>query len=138
MNFKFNRRKINYIVKPEERIVIGWIDTLEGVTGVREEMKDYVKIDWILPAFDVEDVWEQDNHIIKAVSKCDDMDDFDEKIGKKIVADILEKKYHILIMRKYKQCEREAIKLLDSLYAQGIEHSRRLKELQKRIDVYNE
>ena len=137
MKFKFNRRKIEYIVKPEERIVIGWISTIDGMTGIIEELDKY-KMGWVLPAINVEDIWEQDNRIIKAVSRCDESDEFDEKIGKKIVADILEKKYHSIMIKKYRKCEEKILQMLSGIYGKGIEHNARLKELQSRIDSYKD
>lgn len=141
MKFKFNRRKIKYVVKPEEKMVIGWIDLRDynSVTGIYDETRNNrLPVDWLIMDLNIEDVREQDSHIIKAVSKCDDRDEFDEKIGKKIVADIIEKKYHILILKKYKQCERSIKKILVDIFSLKIMHNNRLKELQARIDKYNE
>lgn len=140
MSFKFNRRKIKYVVKPEEKMVIGWINMCDSdnndITSVGWELKDNYY--FLLSALKVEDIWQQDERILKAVSRCDDRDEFDEKIGKKIVADILEKKYHILMMKKYKQIERKLNGILDNTYELGMMHENRLRELQARINKYNE
>lgn len=139
MNFKFNRRKIKYVVKPEEKMVIGWIDMCDeakNITSVGWEMRNF-NIDYLLFPLGVEDIWQQEERVLKAVSKCDDRDEFNEKIGKKIVADVLEKKYHILMMKKFKQLERKFKEIGEYSYALGMMHEKRLKELQARIDEYN-
>lgn len=137
MNFKFNRRKIKYVVKPEEKMVIGWINMCDNdITSVGWELKDNYY--FLLSALKVEDIWQQDERILKAVSRCDDRDEFDEKIGKKIVADILEKKYHTLMMKKYKQIERKMDNILDNVDKLTMMHKERLDELQTRINRYNE
>lgn len=142
MNFKFNRRKIKYVVKPEEKMVIGWFnmnDNLENVTTVGEEMEQlFPRFSWMLFPLDIEDIYQPNDRVLKAVSRCDDRDEFDEKVGKKIVADVIEKKYHILMMKKFKQIERKAQNIGESAYALGMMHEERLKELQARIDKYNE
>ena len=137
MNFKFNRRKIKYVVKPEERIVIGWINMCDNdITSVGWELKD--DFYFLLSALKVKDIWQQDERVLKAVSRCDERDKFDEKVGKKIVADILEKKYHTLMMKKYKQIERKMDNILDNVDKLTMMHKERLDELQTRIDEYNE
>ena len=141
MNFKFNRRKIKYVVKPEEKMVIGWFnmnDNFENVTTVGEEMEQlFPRFSWMLYPLDIEDIYQPNDRVLKAVSRCDDRDEFDEKVGKKIVADVIEKKYHILMMKKFKQIERKAQNIGESAYALGMMHEERLKELQARIDEYN-
>ena len=144
MNLKFNRRRIKYVVKPEEKMVIGWInmyDEAKNVASFGEEMTKHSNIydiDYILYLLEIEDIWQQNEKVLKAVSKCDDRDEFDEKIGKKIVTDIIEKKYHALMMKKYKQIEKKLKKIIESANALNTMHEERLKELQARIDKYNE
>lgn len=142
MNFKFNRRKIKYVVKPEEKMVIGWInmcDAPKNITSMSWEMGQFFpKFGYMMFPLDVEDIFEQEDRVLKAVSRCDDRDEFDEKIGKKIVADVLEKKYHILMMKKFKQVERKLLDMVKGTYVLGMMHNERLNELQTRIDKYNE
>ena len=137
MNFKFNRRKIKYVVKPEEKMVIGWINMCDnGISCVGVELKDNF---WdLLRSLGVDDIWQQKERVLKAVSRCDERDEFDEKIGKKIVADVLEKKYHTLMMKKYEQIERKMDNILDNVDKLTMMHNERLNELQARIDKYNE
>ena len=142
MNFKFNRRKIKYVVKPEERMVIGWIDmcdSFKNITSIENELYGVTKFPYeLLYLVGVDDIYQQDKNILKAVSRCDDRDEFDEKIGKKIVADILEKKYHILMMKKYRQVIRKLEGIIENAYSLGLMHENRFRELQTRIDKYNE
>lgn len=142
MNFKFNRRKIKYVVKPEEKMVIGWInmcDAPKNITSMSWEMGQFFpRFGYMMFPLGVEDIFEQEDRVLKAVSRCDDRDEFDEKIGKKIVADVLEKKYHILMMKKLGQVEKKLSDMLEGTYALGVMHNERLDELQARIDKYNE
>ena len=142
MNFKFNRRKIKYVVKPEERMVTGWIDmcdSFKNITSIENELYGVTKFPYeLLYLVGVDDIYQQDKNILKAVSRCDDRDEFDEKIGKKIVADILEKKYHILMMKKYRQVIRKLEGIIENAYSLGLMHENRFRELQTRIDKYNE
>lgn len=114
-----------YIVKPEEKMVIGTIRKFETKRVIDEIGDIYglyspltLAVDAILPSNYSNDLFSK----IKGVAKCQDCDEFSEKTGKNIVDIKVSYKYHDAMIRKYNYLERNLKKLLNKIYELKREH----------------
>lgn len=119
-------KKIEYLIKPENKVVVGVIDK-EDCKNVEGEIVDELRhgrmgiVQCIVAkkilsdgVQDIDDIFE-DTHFIRGVAKCDEKDVFDEKIGKAIVGTKINYKYHDLMSRKYNQMIRIFQEVIDDL-----------------------
>lgn len=121
-------KKIEYLIKPENKVVVGVIDkadckSVEGeiVNELRHGRMGIVQcvvakkiLSDGVGVQDIDDIFE-DTHFIRGVAKCDEKDVFDEKIGKAIVGTKINYKYHDLMTRKYYQMIRILQDTIDCL-----------------------
>ncbi len=103
-------REKNFIIKPEEKVVVAIMDASEN--GVTDEVVSkcakptmYAVLSLIMNAYDM-NISELDipyNASYKGVSICDEHDIFDEKKGKDIAESKANLKYHTAMAKKYKR-----------------------------------
>lgn len=124
--------KIQYIVKPEEGVVIGLLKVdlaiyFKKITSQMCQMHRFVAYDCLYPV---------DPIVIKGVAKCDAEDTFDEEYGKKLV----EARIYRKLNRKIKLTLRRAIinlwKAAKKLQDVEIEYGRKEHALQEDLNSY--
>ena len=94
--------KIKYIVKPEEKVVIGIYvlsrpELLSDTCNFTNVEKNIIESIFIFSK-QFEDAF--DDKTIKAVARCHGEDEFNEEFGKKLVEAKISKKRHEIIMRQ--------------------------------------
>ena len=122
------KKDIKYIVKPEEKMVIGIYEDngedLRNFIYSLPNLIDFVYAYNIVPCFPEQ---------IKAIAKCHDGDEFDEEIGKKIVEAKINMKRH---ERTWRVCS-HLLKFLDKMVSRiENDQSVHLNKLYKIQDDY--
>ena len=98
----YSKSKIKYIIKPEEKVVIGiyvlsrpeLLSEISSFNCVESNIIESI----FLFSKRFEDVF--NDKTIKAVARCHDDDEFNEDFGKKLVEANISKKRHEIIMRQ--------------------------------------
>lgn len=94
-----------YIVKPEDKIVIAMAED-DSYEGTFEEVIKYCGDETYCMLLEL--ITNSDNldiaygNLFKSVARCDNYDEFNEKVGKEIAGSKTDIKYHRAMAKKYK------------------------------------
>lgn len=111
-----NKKKV--IVKPNEKIVVAMMENQpKGVVDECIDKCSKVTANIIATVGYTKsiEVYNSTNSLFKSVSKCDEYDTFDEKVGKEIACSLVDKKYHIAMGKKYAQIKKYLLKAIEEI-----------------------
>lgn len=116
---RIKRNNVKYIIKPDEKIVVGIVDDRKKVPGVIDELVDrfpqkYSDMIWFGFQKLITDV-PHEKDPLKAIAVCQDEDEFSKETGINIVDDKLNYKYHSSMVKKYEQLEKYLKPVLDKV-----------------------
>ena len=113
---KLNRKigKTTYIVKPEEKMVIGILECNKDAYGEFRNALGSLKYSQMFD-FLYERSKDSVGKKIKAVARCADGDEFDVDTGKKIVDLRLNVKWNTYMWRKFAKAEIELSNIIDKI-----------------------
>jgi len=131
---KLNRKigKTTYIVKPEEKMVIGILECDRHPIKEFEHILNVNQYCGVVNLFDLIALDYFRGKKIKAVAKCTDGDEFDVDTGKKIVDLRLNVKWNTYMWRKFAKAEIELSNIIDKI------RKARQKYLTAGVDAENE
>lgn len=129
--------KKKYIIKPEDNVVVA-IGEEDYIKNIDSEMKRYCDSMTFallqdLAAISAFNIY---NHSFKSVAKCDEYDEFNEKIGKEIAGGKADIKYHRAMANEYKKMIKVlemAIEEVENLYNM---HETKKANIEKSIEKY--
>lgn len=144
-------REKNYIVNPEKKIVVAIlkanIDNVDDMKGIADEVirecsrtTIYAILELIEKAgdFDMSNLDIPYEVLYKGIAKCDEHDEFNEEIGKKIAGNKAEMKYHIAMAKKYKVLVSLIEKAYEELYVLECKHANKAFKINNNIKKYTE
>lgn len=110
--------KKKVIVRPDEKLVVAMFENLPK--GVVDECfdkcsnttKQMVATLTYVKSIEVDN---STNSLFKAVSKCDEFDTFDERVGTEIACSLVDKKYHVAMAKKYAQIKKYMLKAIKEI-----------------------
>lgn len=112
-------KNVKFIIKPEEKMVIAKKNREDCIT-VEEEVKKHCSelVQTVIRRI-LLSKYSQDIDYVTApftgIAKCDDVDIFDENIGKEIACSKVDYKYHIAMEKKFANLENNLTKTIGEI-----------------------
>ena len=125
---------IKYIVKPEEKIVVGIVERPSTMPWATRNILNGDER-WLLSGTEL---WCGDSRKDKAVARCTGEDTFDETIGKRIVELKLNYKWHIRVAKSLLRCADKLLELSERLTNESDKYIALAKECAGKLDTFNE
>lgn len=123
---RIRRNNVKYIIKPDEKVVVGIVNNRKKIPGVIDELiesfpKKYSDMIWFGFQKLITDV-PHEKAPLKAIAMCMDEDEFSKETGIDIVDEKLNYKYHSSMVKKYEQLEKYLKLVLDKVEELKILH----------------
>ena len=131
-----------YIVNPEDRVVVAMYDDVNAFDDAYEEVikscSHTTRGLFNCPMMVMETAGDPSINTLKALSRCDEVDTFDEKIGKDIAGAKLDMKRHLKFARQYDRYLGILEKAMGELYKLAKYHRDKARAIQDDLDrTYN-
>lgn len=124
------------IVNPEEKIVVAMMEDFPK-TVVKECMEkcNYVTAEVVRDVvfWNDYDIDKSTNPLFKAVSKCDEFDTFDERVGAEIACSLVDKKYHAAMAKKYSLIKKYLYKVIKDIELLEAMHNKKVNNITEDI-----
>ena len=126
--------KKKFIINSEKNIVIAeMIDIPKSIVKETEEKTSKMTSFLVNEIFQKLTMSKSSNPLYKAVAKCDNRDDFDEKIGIEIAATKSDLKYHIAMRKKYMRVLKVLRKACDEIESLAVYHQKKVRNIEDDI-----
>lgn len=134
-----------FIVKPEEKVVVAIMDAY--CDGIQEEVEkkctrptanlvQHIIINDHSQGLNYRNYEINYNVPYKGVSKCDEYDKFDEKVGRDIAGSKADLKYHTAMMKKYSRISELLKKATEEIQVLEFEHMRKVMHINEDLQRY--
>ena len=124
---------IKYIVKPEEKIVIG-IYTRRSDDYLLNRMSSYSNV--VKNIFELALLDHESESEIKAVAKCHEDDEFNEEFGKKLVEAKINKKRHQRLLRQLDVACKDLCSCMEAYHDLCREHTKKIVSINNDLKNY--
>ena len=124
------------IVNPEEKIVVAMMsDFPKNVVKECMEKCNYVTAEVVRDVvfWNDYDIDKSTNPLFKSVSKCDEFDEFDERIGAEIACSLVDKKYHAAMAKKYSLIKKYLYKVIRDIELLEVMHNKKVNNITEDI-----
>lgn len=140
---KMRRMYKNYIVSPEQKVVVATMDRKTGCPSVRGEVKakcsretSKVVNSTILSKYglDINIANTAEELSFKGVAKCLEGDEFNERIGREIASSKVDMKYHTVMAKKYEMLMKLYSKAIEELKVLHGNHIEKMENIKSDMD----
>lgn len=128
--------KKNFIVKPESKRVIAAIQKPVSVLEDLKKNSSHITSKVVMQILLTYDIEKSTNSNYKAIACCDERDEFDEKIGKKIASKKCDAKYHMRKVKQYKRILKILEQISNEIHHIYYSHSAKLKKIEQELEEY--
>lgn len=137
MEDDMNDNRIKYIVKPEDKVVVGILN-ISLDEYLEKTLFDQMSNHYSVIAYESlkKGEWCLGRLEIKAIARCADSDEFDETFGKKLVEARIYKKLHNKIKNLLRKAVKDMWKTAYILEQEEVKHGRKESYIQKDLEGY--